>query len=428
MRRISKEPLNQQSKSYMLFFLILFTILINSLNTSTPLFPTNILSSSTSQLSKEERTLQTGQKYLPDLKITKLANIGEPIQYYLEQNVQFDIKTSSIKQMVTSSSTNVSIESKAINSSFQIQSDAENCSNDWQNTYGVVDVSSIFSEGKNVTRLNFSVSDTSPIIELTNTKYSQLLNPDVTSFPTFVSFDFRVPFLDEELLSTKHSLEFEMIFNKSSIMFILSDFNNSDYGEYLEENVFQPDDGTDRFNIFCNETAPFGWKNVAYNITRLITTYVSQENYSKFAGLEELTCRMISNPLGSEYLNLSLDIDNLEYLTLLPPSVPINYSIGEIMISSNDSSLNFSSTMGNFTFVAYEESPWVNNSKTFLEVNITREKVLESFFVIEEWNDTLIRIMSNITIPDIIENPSTNFIHMMFPSDWINFSILIGFS
>ncbi len=423
MRRVSKKPLNQQSKSFLFFFLVLFTLLINSFNANIIFSPNSLSSSHISQSLEEELTPQTVQKNSSVLKINNLANTGEPIQYYLEQGVQFDIKTSSIKQMVTTSNTNVSIKSKVINSSFQILSNAENNSNEWQNDIEPVNVTSIFWGGKNVTRLNFSVNNQNPIPEIANTKYLHLSNPDVTSFPTIVSFDFRIPFLTTDLLSSQHSLALEFKFNKSSITFILSDFNNTNYGDPLEENVFRPN-GTDRFNIFCNETAPFGWKHITYNITRLITTYISQENHSKFSSLESLVCNMISLPSESEYFNLTLDIDNLEYFTFLPPSVPINYSVGEIIISNNNGSLDFSSTIGNFTFAAYEDSTWVNNSQTFLEVNVTRKTAFEGFLLVKEWNESLIRIMLNLTIPDIIENLSTNFIYIMLPSDWINFSII----
>ncbi len=423
MRRVSKKPLNQQSKSFLFFFLVLFTLLINSLNTDAIFFPTSILSSNTSRLLEEELTPQAVHKSSPVLKINSLANTGEPIQYFVEQSAQFDLKTSHIKQMDTTSFTNVSIESKVLNSSFQILSNAENNSNEWENDiepgYGTVNVTSIFWGDTKVFRLNFSENNQTPLSGITNTKYMLQSNPDVTRFPTMVSFDFRIPFLTPQLLSSPHTLALEFRFNNSSITFILSDFG-SNLGEFLEDNVTRPI-GSDSLYILCNESAPFGWRHITHNITRLITTYFSQEEFSKFSSFETLFCYMISFTPG---YYLALDIDNLEYFTFLPPSVPINYSIGEIIISNNNGSLDFSSTIGNFTFAAYEDSPWVNNSQTFLEVNVTRKTSYEGFLLVKEWNESLIRIMSNLTIPDIIEDPSTSFIYIMLPSDWINFSVI----
>jgi hypothetical protein len=347
----------------------------------------------------------------------------EPIKYFIEQGRQFDLKIRQMKQMVTSSETNVSIKSKVINTSFRILSTGENSSNEWKNDiepdYGDVNLTTIFSGSDDYFRFNFSENGETPASGITNTKFLVSSNPDITSFPTSVSFDFQIPFLSSELLSSPHTLALELRFNNSSITFILSDFGGN-LGEILEENVSRPN-GSDSLYILCNETAPFNWRNISYNITRLITTYFSPEEYKKFSSLETLFCYMIT--FTPDY-RLTLDIKNLEYVTSLPPCPPINYSLGETMIFTDNGTLSFNSTMGNFTFNAYEDSPWNNNAETYLEVNVTRRKVLEVFPISKDWNDTKVKINLVLDIPNILESASSSIIHIIIPSDWTNISIV----
>lgn len=427
MQKSSREKLFQKSKLFLVFFLILISLGLNSLNASTILLSPSMSSLNLTQSLEEETSPQIIQRNTSNLKINKLASNEEPIQYLIEQGRQFNLKIRQMKQMVTSSETNVSIKSKVINTSFRILSTGENSSNEWKNDiepdYGDVNVTTIFSGSDNISRFNFSENGETPVSGITNTKFLVSSNPDITSFPTIVSFDFQIQFLSPELLSSPHThtLALELRFNNSSITFILSDFGGN-FGEILEENVARPN-GSDSLYILCNETAPFSWRNISYNITRLITTYFSPEEYPKFSSLETLFCYMITSTPVYEY-RLTLDIKNLEYFTSLPPCPPINYSLGETMIFTDNGTLSVSSTMGNFTFYAYEDSPWNNNAETYLEVNVTRTKSLEVFSISKDWNDTKVKINLFLDIPNILEGASSSIIHIIIPSDWTNISIV----
>ncbi len=423
MRKSLRASFLQKPKIFLVLFLILISLILNSLNISNFLPSPSISSFNPPQSLEEAPSSQIVLENTSNLKIDELVFDKESIQYYIEQGGQFNLKTRQMKQMVSTSYTNVSIRSKIINSSFQILSIGENGSNQWQNDiepdYGDVNVTTIFSGGENTFRLNFSENGETPASGITNTKFLLSSNPNLTSFPTIVSFDFRIPSLTPELLSSPHTLALEFRFNTSSITYILSDFGGN-LGEILEKNVTRPS-GSDSLYILCNETAPFSWRHVSYNITQLITTYFSPEEYPKFTNLKTLFCYMIT--FTPEY-QLTLDINNIEYFTSLPPYSPINYTLGETMIFTENGLLSYNSTMGNFTFNAYEDFPWNNNSQTYLEVNITRIKSLEGFCLAKDWNDTKVRINLYLDIPTFLEGASSSIIYILLPSDWTNINIV----
>ncbi len=423
MWKILKAKWFRKSELLFLFNLILISFMLNSLDAGTYLFSPCLPSSNQSIPSEKESYPQKNQENASNFEINKLITNEEQIQYYVEQGTQFNLKNHQMKNMVSNSYTNVSIKSEVINSSFQIFSTGNSSGNKWQNDiepdYGDVNVSTILSENTNVFRLNFSENVETPASGITNTEFLVSSNPDVFNYPTIISFDFRIPFLTPALINSPHTLGLEFRYNNGSITFILSDFGGN-LGEILEENVTRPN-GSDLLYILCNETAPFGWRHISYNITKLINTYFFSEENSKFSSLETLFCYMIT--FTPEY-KLTLDINNLEYLTPLLPCPPINYSIGETSIFTSNGSLSFDSTLGNFTFTAYESSSWKNNSQTYLEVNITRTKSLESFYFVKDWNETKIRINLYVDIPNILEAASSSIIGIILPSDWININII----
>lgn len=423
MWKIPKAELFQKLKMFMIIFLFLISFVLNTLNASAPLFSNCMSSLNRSMPLEKEIDSQEIQKNPSNLEINNLMVNEEQIQYYVEQSTQFNIKNHQMKEMASNSYTNVSIKSKVINSSFRIFSNGNNGSNRWQNDiepdYGDVNASTIFSENINFFRLNFSENVETPASGITNTDFLVSSNPDIFSYPTIISFDFRIPFLTSTIINSSHTLGLEFRFNNGSITFILSDFGGN-LGDILEENVTRPN-GSDYLYILCNETPPFSWRHISHNITRLVSTYFTPEEYYKFSSLETLFCYMITFTPGYK---LTLDINNLDYFTLLSPCPPINYTIGETMIFTSNGSLSYNSMLGNFTFIAYEDSSWINNTLTYLKVNITRIKSFKSFSFAKDWNETKVRINLYVDIPDIIEAVTSSFINIILPSDWININII----
>ncbi len=395
-------------------------MIFNNLDISNNLFSSHILYSNHKKF-LEEKEHQMIQKNVPNPKINNLTR--ESIQYCVEQGVKFELNTKEIKEMLTTSETNVSINSKVINSSFQLLSTGNNSSNEWKNDteYGDVNVSTILVDNENVFRLDFTnktVFDSG----VNNTKFQVSSNPSLISFPTTISFDFRIPFLTQELFNSSHTLSIDFKFNNGKISFILSDWGGTLRGEgfeEIEENVIY-DNRSYSFYILCNVTAPFSWRHISHNITRLITTYLSPEEHPNFSNLTTLFCHMIT------YIpyKLTIDINNLEYFSSLSPCPPINYTIGETTVFTENGSLSFDSRMENFTITAHEASPWKNNSQTYIEVNITRTKNLESFCILKGWNDTNVRVNLFLDIPSILKSASSSIIHILLPFDWINITFL----
>ena len=87
------------------------------------------------------------------------------------------------------------------------------------------------------------------------------------------------------------------------------------------------------------------------------------------------------------------------------------------MVFTDNGSLSYDSRMENFTIIAYEASPWKNNSQTYIEVNITRTKIHESFCILKGWNDTNVRVNLFLDIPSILKSASSSIIHILLPFD-----------
>ncbi|MFX1516039.1 MAG: hypothetical protein ACFFC6_07015 [Promethearchaeota archaeon] len=404
-------------QNLLIILFISMTMIFNHFQVIYTLRP-NMLLSNYAQLFEEDEP-QVIQKNIPNLQINNLTR--DTIEYYVEQGVKFELKTNESKEMLTTSETNVSITSEVLNSSFQLLSTGNNC-NDWFNEtkYGDVNVSTILVENEEVFRLHFS-NKSNFNSGVNNSKFLVSSSPNLVSFPTIISFKFRIPLISPELLSSPHTLSLDFKFNNGIISFILSNQGETYSGdgfEELENNVIF-DNKSSSIYILCNETAPFSWRNISHNITRLITTYLPPEEFSNFLNLQSLFCHTIA------YIpyNLSLDINNLKYFTYLPcPS--IDYTIGETEISTVDGTLAFNSIMENFTLSASENSSWKNNTITYIEVNLIRVKLFESSCVVKEWNETKIRVNMILDIPDILEYVSSSNVHILLPSDWINITLL----
>ncbi|MFX1505596.1 MAG: hypothetical protein ACFFDC_05730 [Promethearchaeota archaeon] len=409
--------MTRKIKNLSVVLFIIITIIFSHFNViSDHLYP-NLLSSNNKEGLEENKI----QENMLNYKINNLT--GETIQYFVEQSDKFELKTNESREILTPSETNVSIRSRPINSSFLLLSTGNNSINDWKNDteYGDVDVSTILSENETVFRLHFSnksVFDSG----VNNTKFLVSSHPSLVNFPTVISFDFRIPILSQELQSSFHTLSLDFRFNNGKISFILSDKGGTLCGdgfEELEDNVIY-DNRSSSIYILCNDTASFSWRYIYHNITRLITNHLLPEEYPNFSNLQSLFCHMIA------YIpyNLTLDINNMKYWTYLPPFPLINYTIGETKIFSENGTLSFDSIIENFTLSAEENSPWKNNTLTYIEVNLTRRKSFESNCVLKEWNETKIRVNVVLDIPSIIENAFSSNIHIILPSDWINITIL----
>ncbi|MFX0051956.1 MAG: hypothetical protein ACFE8U_11760, partial [Candidatus Hermodarchaeota archaeon] len=109
---------------------------------------------------------------------------------------------------------------------------------------------------------------------------------------------------------------------------------------------------------------------------------------------------------------------------ILKSNIPIIYSLEGLNISTDTGTLNFNSTMGNFTFIAYENSSWDDNLQTYLNVSFIRIKEVGSYHTAESWNDTHVKIHLSLTRSDLIENASFSTIHVLLPSDWSNLIVI----
>jgi hypothetical protein len=363
------------------------------------------------------------QRNVTSLKKDELPSFGDQIQYDLIQNQNFYLKAPVSKQMLSNFNSSVSIQTQVLNSTFEILSSAESSINDWQNDiepdYGQVNISTISTGSNNFSRFNFSENSETPALGITNTKFNLSSNPSLTNKSTFLSFDFQIPFMSIELLNSPHTLALEFRFNNSSINFILSTFGVN-FGNFLEENVSRSQN-SDSLYIFCNETAPFGWKHINYNITRLITSYFSPQEYQKFSTLKTLFCYMFT--FTPEY-HLTLDIDTIKYVADLKTITPINYTIEDTIFSTENGSLSFNSFMGNFTFSINANTPWEKDIQVFLDVNISRKMEFYDSYVVKTWNVTHINFNINLFIPNLLEGAISSSICIILPSDWININII----
>ncbi|MFX0173167.1 MAG: hypothetical protein ACFE9L_14820 [Candidatus Hodarchaeota archaeon] len=411
------------SRGLILILLVIFSFIYN-LHCVSNLEPSfNQLDSNQTNFSRDRQFNQSINKIPTFLSLNNFSSSKKSIQYEVEQGVQYHLKTTQLKNMITTSETNVSLESKIINSSFLIISNAEDSNSDWKNNiepdYGTVNSSTILLNNNSFFRLNFTENNQTPASGITNTKFNVSSNPSPLDFPTVVSFDFQIPLFSPELINSPHTLALEFRFNNGSINFILSDFG-SNLGELLEENVTKPV-GSDSLYILCNESAPLDWRFISYNISRLIETYFSPTEYYKFSELKTLFCYMFTFLPSYQ---ITLDIDNIKYSSILKPNIPIIYSLEGLNISTDTGTLNYNSTMGNITFIAYENTSWNDNLQTYINVSFIRIKEVGSYHTGESWNETHVKIHISLNNSDLIENASFSVIHVLLPSDWSNLIII----
>ncbi len=429
---LDREAFYIKIKKSLIFLIILFIIpittnlqLLNAiLITPTEPFDFGFLNSLRDKSEKETNFIDNLH-----FKNNEFNSTNQSMHYVLLQEAEYQIETSSIKQFNSTSDTNVSIKTNIINSSFQILSNAEEDYNEWKDTSedptNNVTISRISLGNNTFFQYNFTQNQDRRA-ETTNIRYNVSANPLLTDYSTKISFDFRIPYISPEILASFHQLYLEFKFNGASIIFYLLDSDDVviNSGIYLEENIVRSNSTIPNpisLSIICNGSLSSLWKHISYNITDIITnlTYFTFEERESFSKLE--TLNLVS--LASSGYQITLEMDNIGYLTTLSSNVSINYTIGQSTIYSENGLMNFNAVMNNFTFTAQENSPWNESLKTAIEVNITRNITKDTFYFAKNWNETIIEMNVNLSYFDILENMALSYIQIVLPSDWKNISI-----
>ncbi|MFX0087404.1 MAG: hypothetical protein ACFFAU_17270 [Candidatus Hodarchaeota archaeon] len=405
MFRTPMKEKNRITKSVLFFCLISTFIVAVYLDTEGYFCNTNLEAVKIGKLLREEvNEFYFYNHPFFDPKISQITSFDNYLSYNMKQGTNFILEAHKTKEIISSFNTNISFQSEILNSSFKIISNTGNNSNEWEKGLGDINITEIISEEGNFSQFDLNSHNEQSSYAI-NTKFNDLTTPDVINHSTNISFDFRVLEFNQSLFKSITTLGLEFRFNIASIRFILLS-----YGVNVSTRQY------DSLYILCNETPPFNWKQISYNITQLISTYFSQEYY-KFSSLEALELYMDTN---STEINITLDIRNLEYSTDLFKNIPITYTLGETILASETGTITFDSTLGNFTLFANDTSPWSTNSQTFLKINITRDLDLLAACLVENWNDSFVTIRSSLYFPQVIENASSSVIHMILPSDWTN--------
>ncbi len=397
--------MNRITKSLLFFCLISTSIVAVCLDTEGYFCYTNSESTKIGKLLVEEvNEFYFYNNTFPEPKISQITSSDNYLSYNMKQGTDFILEAYKNKEIMSNFNTNISIRSEILNSSFKITSNKGNNSNEWEKGLGDINITEIISEEGNFSQFDLSSHNEQSSFVI-NTKFNNLIAPDVINYSTNFSFDFRILEFNESLFQSITTLGLELRFNIASIRFILLS-----YGVNVSTRQY------DSLYILCNETPPFDWKHTSYNLTQLISTYFSQEYY-KFSSLEALELYMDTN---SSDINITLDIGNLEYSAVLFKNIPITYTLGGTILTSDTGILTFDSTLGNFTLFANDTSPWSSDSRTFLKFNITRVLDLKARCLVEDWNDSFVTVRSSLNFPQVIENASSSIIHMILPSDWTN--------
>ena len=272
---------NRIIKLILIFCLITISLIAFSLNTKESVLLAESKSSKVNKLLTKNSTEFNSNNNMNSMKISQITPSNTHLNYNIQQSTNFVMKTQQQREITTSLNTNLSIQSEVVNSSFNIVSTGDNSSNEWQNDIepdcGNVNVTKIVSGNDSFVRLNFTESSDPPLFGISNKKFNISTTPIVTNQSTNISFDFQIPSLTTALLSSIHTLALEFRFNSASIHFILSSFGGS-FGNMTGDNVTRPS-GTNILYIFCNDTPPFNWKQISYNITELITKYFLPQEY-----------------------------------------------------------------------------------------------------------------------------------------------------
>ncbi|MFW9778482.1 MAG: hypothetical protein ACFFE8_06465 [Candidatus Heimdallarchaeota archaeon] len=359
------------------------------------------------------------------------ASDADPIPFDMFQVSQFPLHTNQTRRIKSPPNTNISIESEISNSTYKINSNAEDQSQDWANGYGPIVTSMIPTLNGTAFRANFTDNNQSSA-GIQNVKFNMSTVPPPSNFPTFISFDYRMPFVNQNLQDSPPtlSLEFEFV-NSTSITFYLSKGGNLP-GDPVNETISRPI-GTDpslllrnassSLYILYNGSLPSSWRHISINISWMINTCFSKSEYPLFSELKAVKLTLFLFTLITP--QFTLDIDNLEYYTEnLPLNGSLSYFIDSTEIFSANGSVAISPISGNFTFFVKDNSPWNRSSEIYLNVTITRVQTHSAFSTASNWNSTHVKIFLRMFIPNISENLIRNEILIFLPTDWADLRIL----
>ncbi|MHA2154796.1 MAG: hypothetical protein ACXABU_05615 [Candidatus Hodarchaeales archaeon] len=347
--------------------------------------------------------------------------------FIAEQNASVHLTSKEIYSINSSRTSKILIESTPQSSSFIIHSGASEERSSWINNiepdYGEVEVFQNLTDFSPYYRLNFSENNITPVSGITNIDFNVTTNPSPVNYSTEFSFEYRIPYIDGTLKDEVHSLVLELRFNSASLNFIITD-NGSFFGDPLEENVYKP--GTKSLYVLCNETEQSDWISNSFNITHLITQYFLPSEYSMFSQLKTVFCYMFA--FIPEF-DICLDIRGLNYTSSLPPNESaITYTIGELVVQSENGSLTHESINDNISISMEENTSWKIYQQTKFFVVITRNFEFLSSPHLINWNKTFVHVNYNLSIPQFFPNPLSSLLFAIIPSDWtflenINFSI-----
>lgn len=355
-----------------------------------------------------------------DAKISSSDNVESStcvIEEYLNIN---DLQTNDSYVFQNDDLMNFTLESSVTSSNLNITSDG--ILNTWKNglepSYDDVNASTQFEDNNTFFTLNFTDTGNGGY-GISNTKFGEIPLPSPSEFLTLISFNFRIPIISSNLQTSPHTLALEFRFNQSSIFFILSSLGG-DFGAHLEANLTRPE-GSNSLYIFCNDSMPFNWRKISLNLTKVIESYISQDKYNNFNNLETVFCYMIT---FTPDFYLELNIDNIQYYTTLLKTIPIIYQINENTYISDNGTLYIEFFTANFTFIAYETTPWAQNARTLLETNITRISKNNCSWYIKEWNDTQLLLQMDLEVVNHSIFNDKRIIILPIPTDWDQLSVI----
>ena len=374
-------------------------------------------------LEKKVRSLATHPSVSNELpivnsQIESFTTGEQEIPFISEQNTSVNLTSKSLISINSSETSEIIVDSTPIYSSFIIHSAPSESNNSWINNiepdYGEVEVSQNLAAVIPYYRLNFSENNVTPVSGITNIDFNVTAIPSPHNHLTEFSFGYRIPSIGPELMNETHSLVLELRFNNASLNFIISD-KGSYFGDPIEENIYKP--SSTSLYIFCNETNQFDWIIKYYNITHLITQYFLPSEYSMFSQLNTVFCYMFA--FIPEF-DISLDIKDINFTTSLAPNESaVTYTIAGSVIQSENGSIKQIFSGNNISIQVVENSPWQLHQLTKFFVVITRS--LECFTRprMTFWNNTIIQVNVNLSIPQLISPYLVNLLFITLPLDWI---------
>ncbi len=404
----------------MLLILVIFPILgLSNSKIDSSNFKNKINSKLMNTSGIQENKITESHGIIPTIRYATIEETD--ISYLNQQKSNHNVTSNELISLNTTTASEVQIESTPYYSEFNVNSEVSSNETIWYNGqeegYGDVNISKHFTSETPFYRLNFTENAETPASGISNINYNISSIPSPYNYSTTVSFEFRIPWIDAGLTNNVHSLVLELRFNNASINFVLSD-NGSSLGSPLETNVFKP--GTNSLYILCNQSLPSEWSILNYNITRLITSYFSTQEYSNFASMKTLFCYMFA--FLPEY-SVTLDLRSLDYNTTLPAHVPTIYQMAGLAVFSSNGSLKYDFQAGNFTLLILENTTWEKNQITYFSFTLIRQIELKSLPKFESWNNTHLNVSLQIYFPFPLPQHNKSLVYLDLPFDWKNINI-----